>query len=47
MCGLVECDIHVPDHLSSKFSEMALILTKNRKLTYGSLWSHEDVCQRK
>jgi hypothetical protein len=37
--GFVECDTHVPDHLESKFSEMAPIF-KNFELTRDHLSEH-------
>jgi hypothetical protein len=37
--GFVECDIHVPDHLESKFSEMTPIF-KNFELTRDHLSDH-------
>lgn len=39
MFGLVKCDLHVPDHLSSKFSEMAPIF-KNTEISRADLRGH-------
>ena len=41
--GCVQVDIHVPDHLKQKFSEMCPIL-KNTDISRNDWVFHEDLC---